>query len=171
MSLIPPDDPSRHLALSDVAHPNLPYLAIAGGTYTILVTGKDTAGRYCVIDLIVPAGAGPAPHRHDFEETFTVLEGEIEAEFRGVGTMVRAGQTVHIPANAPHRFLNRSQQDARVLCVCAPAGLEEFFLELGTPVATRTARPPALDPAEQAAFRARAAELAPKYGIELVQHT
>jgi quercetin dioxygenase-like cupin family protein len=28
-------------------------------------------------------GGGRPPHRHDFEESFTVLEGEIEATFRG----------------------------------------------------------------------------------------
>ena len=48
-----------------------------GDTYTILLTGKDTAGRYCLIDMYVPPGGGPPPHRHDFEESFTIdaLEG------------------------------------------------------------------------------------------------
>jgi quercetin dioxygenase-like cupin family protein len=27
-----------------------------------------------VIDMHVPPGGGPPPHRHDFEEMFTVLE-------------------------------------------------------------------------------------------------
>jgi len=78
-STIPPDDLQRNLAL---ARPNedqkLPHIGLAGDTYTILLTGKDTAGRYCLIDMLVPPGGGPPPHRHDFEEMFTILDGEIE---------------------------------------------------------------------------------------------
>jgi hypothetical protein len=35
-------------------------------------------GFYCLIDMIVPDGSGPPPHRHDFEEMFTLLEGDGE---------------------------------------------------------------------------------------------
>ena len=54
------------------------------------------------------SAGGPPPHRHDFEESFTVLEGEIEATFRGEKSIVHAGQTLSIPANAPHSFTNAS---------------------------------------------------------------
>jgi quercetin dioxygenase-like cupin family protein len=168
-SIIPADDPARSLALSQADNPALPHIGVAGGIYTILLTGKDTAGRYCLIDMYIPPGGGPPPHRHDFEESFTVLEGEIEATFRGEQETVRAGQVINIPANAPHQFQNKSEQAARLLCLCAPAGQEEFFLEVGVPVATRTASPPKSDAAAQAAFRARAEELAPKYRTELLK--
>lgn len=52
------------------------HVGVAGDTYTILVKGKDTAGRYCLIDMYVPPAG--RPHRHDFDESFTVLEGEVE---------------------------------------------------------------------------------------------
>jgi mannose-6-phosphate isomerase-like protein (cupin superfamily) len=38
----------------------------------------------------VPPGGGPLPHRHDFEETFVVLAGEIEVTFRGETSTLRA---------------------------------------------------------------------------------
>ena len=64
-SILPPDDLQRNLAL---ARPNedqsLPHIGLAGDTYTILLTGKETAGRYCLIDMLVPPGGGPPPHRH-----------------------------------------------------------------------------------------------------------
>jgi quercetin dioxygenase-like cupin family protein len=135
---------------------------------TILVSGKDSAGRYCLIDMHVPAGGGPVPHRHDCEESFTVLEGEIEATFRGETAVVGAGETINIPANAPHEFHNRSARAARVLCICAPAGQEEFFQAVGVSVATRTTPPPPLDADAQAAFLARARALAPRYRTELL---
>ena len=62
---------------------------------------------------------------------FTLLEGEIEFTFRGEVTVARAGATINIPANAPHRFRNASDSAARLLCLCSPAGQEEFFLEVG----------------------------------------
>ncbi len=67
----PPDDLRRDLA---VASPDedqaLPHVAVVGDTYTILLTGQDSAGRYALIDMHVPPGGGPPPHRHDFEEMF-----------------------------------------------------------------------------------------------------
>jgi hypothetical protein len=63
--------------------PKMRHISVAGGTYTILVTGAETGGRYCLIDMLVPPGGAPPPHRHDFEEMFTILDGAIELTFRG----------------------------------------------------------------------------------------
>src|SRR5882757_5687466 len=164
---IPPDDVQRKLAL---ARPNedqkLPHIGLAGDTYTILLTGKDTAGRYCLIDMLVPPGGGPPPHRHDFEEMFTVLDGEIEITFRGAKSVLRAGETANIPSNAPHQFHNVSDQPARLLCLCSPAGQEEFFMAVGIPLPTRTTPPPKLDASAQAAMKRKAEALAANYRTE-----
>src|SRR5881398_113925 len=99
---IPPDDLQRTLALArSNEDQKLPHIGLAGDTYTILLTGKDTAGHYCLIDMHVPPGGGPPPHRHDFEEMFTILDGEIELTFRGVSAVATAGETINVPANAP----------------------------------------------------------------------
>ena len=166
---IPPDDPERSLthARPDEDE-NLPHVGLVGDTYTVLLRGEDTAGRYTLIDMHVPPGGGPPPHRHDFEEMFSVLEGEIEATFRGEKTTVRAGETVNVPANAPHSFTNASDRPARLLCVCSPAGQEEFFLDVGVRLGSRTEAPPELDEGAQAALIARADELSPKYRTELL---
>jgi uncharacterized cupin superfamily protein len=119
--------------------------------------------------MLIPPGGGPAPHRHDFEESFSVLEGEIEATFRGKKSEVRAGETLSIPANAPHSFTNASKETVRLLCICAPAGQEEFFAQVGVSVATRTTPPPKLDKAAQAEFMKKAEKLAPKYRTELLK--
>jgi quercetin dioxygenase-like cupin family protein len=169
-SAIPPDNPQRKLS---IAQPNtdqkISHIGVVGDTYTILLTGKDTAGRFCLIDMHVPPGGGPPPHRHDFEETFTLLEGEVEVVFRGAKHVVRAGETINVPANAPHQFHNSSSGPVRMLCICSPAGQEEFFLEVGVPIATRTTPPPKLDDAAQAEFRAKAAALALKYRTEFLE--
>jgi mannose-6-phosphate isomerase-like protein (cupin superfamily) len=170
-STIAADDLRRRLAL---ARPNedqnLPPIGLLGNTYTILLSGHETAGHYCLIGMHVPPGGGPFPHRHDFEESFVIIEGEIEATFRGEKSIVRTGETIPIPANAPHQFRNALQKPARLLCIGSPAGPEQFFLQLGVFVATRTTPPSKLDAAAQAAFRKKAEELAPKYRTEFLQH-
>jgi quercetin dioxygenase-like cupin family protein len=168
---IPPDDPLRQLAtVQPEIDRKIRHVGVVGDTYTILLTGKETAGRFCLIDMYVPPGGGPPPHRHDFEETFTLLEGELDVVFRGAKQVVRAGETVHVPANAPHQFHNSSTRPVRMLCICSPAGQEQFFLEVGIPVAARTTSPPKLDETAQAELKAKAAALAPKYRTEFLQH-
>jgi len=98
-----------------------------------------------------------------------VLEGQMEATFRGKKLTVRAGETLNIPANAPHQFHNNASSPVRMLCICSPAGQENFFAELGVRVATRTTAPPELDEAAQAEFRKRAVALAPEYKTELLK--
>jgi len=169
LSPIPADDPQRSLVIARPERDQgLPHIGLAGGTYTILLSGNDTDGRYCLISMIIPAGGGPPPHRHDFEESFTLLDGEIEATFRGAKSIVRAGETVNIPANAPHSFINSSGKTVKLLCICSPAGQDEYFQLVGVPVPTSTSTAPKLDPAAQAAARAKAVELAPQYRTEFL---
>jgi quercetin dioxygenase-like cupin family protein len=162
----PPDDPRRQLTLADPDDQDLVHLAVVGDTYTFLVTGKDTAGRYALIDMLIPAGGGPPPHRHDFEEMFHVLEGEIEVTLRDETSTAGAGVTVNVPANAPHRFRNATESPVRLLCVVSPAGLEEYFLQFGDALPSRTSPAPELSEAERGARMKTAIELAPQYGIE-----
>jgi quercetin dioxygenase-like cupin family protein len=166
---LPADDFARALTRANAdTDASLLHLGVVGDTYTILVSGADTAGRYTLIDMHVPPGGGPPPHRHDFEEMFTVLDGEIEVTFRGATSVAAAGVTINVPANAPHVFRNASDRPARLLCLCSPAGQEEFFNEVGVPVAGRTTAPPALDDDATRAFVAKAIALAPKYRTELL---
>jgi quercetin dioxygenase-like cupin family protein len=167
---IPPDDLRRSAVL---ARPNkdqsLPHFGLVGDTYTVLLSGGDTAGRYCLFDMHIPPGGGPPPHRHDFEETFTILAGELEVTFRGKKSIVRAGETVHVPANAPHQIHNRSRKPVRALCICAPAGQERFFKEVGVGLPNRTTPPPKPSSSEAAAFKAKAVALAAKYRTEFLK--
>jgi quercetin dioxygenase-like cupin family protein len=169
ISPIPEDSLTRDLAIvRPEKEQSLPHLGVVGDTYTVLLSGDDTDGRYCLIDMVVPPGGGPPPHRHDFEESFTVVEGEIEATFRGKKSVVRTGETISIPANAPHSFTNATKETVRLLCICSPAGQEELFLAIGVRVATRTAPPPKPDEAVAAKMKSKIAALLPKYRTVMV---
>lgn len=165
---LPPDDLSRMSAFARADAKTARHIGLVGDTYTITVAGKDTNGRFCVIDMHVPPGGGPPPHRHDFEESFFLLDGEMEVTFRGKKSTVRAGDTINIPSNAPHQFHNASAKPVRMICICSPAGNDEFFLEVGVPVATRTTPPPRLDEKQMAGFLARVKAIAPRYRTELL---
>jgi hypothetical protein len=74
-----------------------------------------------------------------------------------------------VPANAPHAFKNVSGKTARMLCMCTPAGQDEFFLAVGFPVEGRTSAPPKPTPEQQAEKGKLIAELLPKYRTEMVK--
>jgi hypothetical protein len=89
---LPPDDLQRSLTIAQPdGNEMLPHIGIVGDTYTITVSGDQTNGRFCVIDMHIPPGGGPPPHRHDFEETFILLQGEMEVTFRGKKLIARPG--------------------------------------------------------------------------------
>jgi uncharacterized cupin superfamily protein len=118
--------------------------------------------------MVIPAGGGPPPHRHDFEEMFHILDGEVEVTIRGETSKAVAGQTVNIPALAPHSFHNPSDGAIRLLCLVAPAGLEAYFAEFGDPLPARTSPAPKLSQDEIRDRMQKANALAPKYRIEIL---
>ena len=166
---LPADDLSRGLAFAQVDSPAARHIGLAGDTYTITVAGKETNGRFCVIEMHVPPGGGPPPHRHEFEETFILLDGEMQITFRGQKSTLHAGDTVNVPSNAPHQFHNASSKPVRMICICSPAGNDEFFLEVGVPVPTRTTPPPRLDVEQMVEFLEKVKAIAPKYRTELLE--
>ena len=169
MSDLPDDDLGRDLAIASPDDAALVHLAVVGDTYTVLLSGEQTAGRFTLLDMLIPPGGGPPPHRHNFEECFHVLEGSIEVTLRDSATVaLQAGETANIPANAPHFFRNSANAPARLLCTAAPAGLEAFFAEFGDRLDSRTSAPPELSDEETRARMRRAAERAPDYGIEIL---
>lgn len=56
-----------------------------------------------------------------------------------------------------------------MLCMCTPAGKEEFFMGIGTPVDSRNSPAPEQSREEQATFMKKAEALAPRYRTELLK--
>lgn len=59
-----------------------------------------------------PPGKGADKHRHPYEETFVLLDGDIEVIVNGVMRLVSGNTIVIVPANAWHEFKNRSNHAA-----------------------------------------------------------
>jgi hypothetical protein len=53
---LPPDDVNNKLTVDNREDdPKMHHISVAGGTYTILVTGEQTGGRDCLIDCRLAA--------------------------------------------------------------------------------------------------------------------
>jgi quercetin dioxygenase-like cupin family protein len=124
-------------------------LSVVGDSYRIVISGKQTEGAYAVIDMLVPPGGGPGPHAHaGFQESFYVLDGEVEIKTE-VGTYTaEKGAFVNIPLGGlVHFFKNKSDKVAHLWCVVVPAGLDDFFEEIGEPGIFGTfVHPPGMNP-------------------------
>jgi quercetin dioxygenase-like cupin family protein len=107
-------------------------LSVAGSSYRILLTGKQTQGAMAIIEMLIPPQSGPVPHEHKaFQENFYVLEGEVQVKTETQTYLATKGSLVNIPLNGPiHCFKNISTSNAKLLCIVAPAGLDEFFIEI-----------------------------------------
>jgi len=123
-------------------------VSVVGDTYRILITGRETGGAFAAIDMLIPPGGGPGPHAHpDFHESFYVIDGEIEVKSEVGAYTAGKGSYIHIPKGGiVHCFKNKTDQTAHLLCIVAPSGLEQFFMEIGRPVPIGTfLAPPPMD--------------------------
>lgn len=139
-------------------------IGVVGDLCRFLTIGDETGGRYACWEAIVPPGGGPPPHLHHREvEGFYILEGELSFEIGERRVVATAGMFVNLPIGVRHSFRNESQHPTRMLTTVAPAGLEQMFFEVGTPLppGSVTAPPPT------AADIENLRRAAPRYGIEI----
>jgi len=136
-----------------------------GDRYTFLVTGEETGGAYFVMEAYVPPGGGPPPHIHTREdETFYVLEGQVEFLLGDATILAGPGDFVNVPRGTVHRFRNASAETARIVLTFTPAGMEGFFEETLDPAPSDSDDVP--DNREEVAARYVAA--ASRYGMTFV---
>jgi len=137
-------------------------IGIVGDIYRFLTTGEETNGRYAMFEPVVLPG-GPPPHIHRREdETFYVQEGEITFQVGGERLVAGPGTFVNMPIGNPHAFKNETDQAAKMLISYAPAGLEEYFFEVGQPFDGELPPKPTKEEID------KLIEAAPRYGIEFV---
>jgi quercetin dioxygenase-like cupin family protein len=113
----------------------------------VRVRGADSDGRVAVMDNRVGAGVGGPPlHRHDFDEAFYVLDGELTFQLGEERVVRRRGELVFAPRGAHHTFANLGTADGRTLIVCTPAGFERYFQRIAARNAGVEPPPEALEP-------------------------
>jgi mannose-6-phosphate isomerase-like protein (cupin superfamily) len=107
---------------------------LVGDLVTVKLQGEDTGGAYSLVEETSHPGGGPPPHmHHDTDETFYVLEGEVELMAGDRTIPASAGTAVYIPKGTLHTFRNVGTSPSRILALLSPGGFEKFFLEAGEP--------------------------------------
>ena len=138
-----------------------------GDHYTFLVTGEESGGAYFAMEALVPPGGGPPPHIHTREdETFYVLDGQLEFLLGEETVVAGSGDFVNVPRGTVHRFLNTGAETARLLLTFTPAGIERWFEETLEEAPNEVTPEDVPDNVE--AVAARYAATAHRYGIEFV---
>jgi quercetin dioxygenase-like cupin family protein len=141
---------------------------VIGERLTIKVTSDETGGRFAVLELASPPQGGPPLHTHPSAETFTITEGTFE--FSGLRDgeryTIRAtpGDTVYIPAEAPHTYTVIGDTPGKSMLVLAPGDeMVAFFAEAGVPIDGQVPIGPAGPPTE--AEIGRMIAIAEKHGL------
>ncbi|MGB0714763.1 MAG: cupin domain-containing protein [Phycisphaerae bacterium] len=139
-----------------------PKFAVAGDVYAILAAGADTAGAMTLIEANVPPDGGPPPHTQNDVESFYILHGEVTFMVEGKEVIARKGDYLRVEPGQLHAFKNRSSHSARMLLQTMPAGLDDYFREVGRPAKSMDDHQP---PTPEEIDKLKA--LAPKFGIEI----
>ena len=131
---------------------------------TIKIGKDDTAGRYGLIEILVPEGVGSPWHVHPEEdEWFYVLEGEITFWVADTRLSLKAGSFAFGPKGVPHTFY-ADAGGAKALVGLAPMQFEGFLREVGEPASERVL-PPA---AEGHPDMARLTEIGARNGLVIL---
>ncbi|TVP41816.1 cupin domain-containing protein [Candidatus Nitrosocosmicus arcticus] len=106
-----------------------------GIIYKILVTGKQTQNKYSIIEITFPSGEeSEIPlHKHGNEAlVMHVIEGDFSFRY-GKETLEGNKDTVlRFEKDISHSYRKIGKEQGKLLVTYTPAGLENFFKELGT---------------------------------------
>lgn len=105
-----------------------------GTLMEVKATGEETKGVFSLIEGLLPPGYETPLHvKSNEEDMYYVLEGELtfivgEKTIKGI-----PGAFVYVPRHIKHKFKVEGSAPAKVLFMFTPAGVEQFFIELGVP--------------------------------------
>jgi quercetin dioxygenase-like cupin family protein len=132
------------------------------GIGSVCLSGADTGGEYCLLEVSLASGMGVPRHTHTREdEAYYVLSGELEVTVGDEAFILRAGDTLIAPRDIPHQLRNSGKVENHYLLVFSPSGFEEFLKATAVPAPDN-----AVAPTEPPAVAVRnVLELAADYGI------
>jgi mannose-6-phosphate isomerase-like protein (cupin superfamily) len=90
----------------------------------MLVSALNGASQLCVFEQWVAPGNGAPTHSHPVEEVLTVREGEAEMWLDEERVIVKAGQSLIVPAGRLHGFRNSGAVSLHIHAVLASAVFE-----------------------------------------------
>lgn len=124
-------------------------------TFTTKLSSEATNGACVMYEVTDTVGNGAPLHTHPWDETFYILEGELEIQVGNRTSKAVAGDRLFVPANVAHGFKICSPT-VRFLAMMAPALAEAFYREVSERVGSLPQDMPVLQ------------EIGMKHGLTLV---
>lgn len=90
----------------------------------MLVSARNGATQLCMFEQWVAPGNGAPTHSHPVEEVLTVLKGEAEMWLDRERVVVKAGQSLLVPAGRAHGFRNSGDAALHIHAVLASSVFE-----------------------------------------------
>ena len=161
-SLVPDAQASTRKAPSIKHQPKAKRYYFDVGLGSVCLSGIDTGGAYCLLEVSLAPGIAVPRHTHTREdEAYFVLAGELAVTVGEKTFVLRPGDTLLAPRDIPHQLRNSGNTTNHYLLVFSPSGFEEFIMATAVPAPDH-----AVAPTEPPAIAVRNVhELAAKYGI------
>jgi quercetin dioxygenase-like cupin family protein len=98
-----------------------------------LVNGNLEGGTHgATVSVILDGsepGGGPRLHRHPYDETWVVVEGNLTFQAGDERHVATTGDIVVVPRDAPHKFTNDGPGRSNMVCIHAHPSFVTEWLE------------------------------------------
>src|SRR5262249_27415200 len=112
------------------------------GIGSVCLSGADTGGAYCFLEVSAAPGVSVPRHTHTREdESYYVLSGELEVVVGEKAFLLKAGDTLMAPRNIPHQLRNPGSTENHFLLIFSPSGFEGFVMATAIPAADNATAP------------------------------
>ena len=102
---------------------------VLGDSITLQLTADQTGGQYSVVEFATPGGVGQPPHTHSWDETYLVLEGELNLNLNGEAVVIASGASHQVKAGTVHAPTPNGDF-CRYVMIGQPGGVESVFKAL-----------------------------------------
>lgn len=134
-----------------------------GHLMSLLVSSKQTDGKYALLRATERRGLEPPPHTHTKEdETFFILGGEVTYTVGNETFNAKAGDVMFLPRNIQHSFKIQTET-LETLMLLTPAGFENYFVEMSEPAKEAQLPPMPQGPPDVAKIIATASKYGAKF--------
>jgi quercetin dioxygenase-like cupin family protein len=115
------------MSKSIVSSHNVTPLHVLGTQVRFLCEAQETGNAWSLMEVTLPLGSGPPPHKHTWDEAYFVIGGEVEFTLGEEVFTAKGGDFIYTPGGVVHGFCGVSKEPARVLIFDAPAHAGTFF--------------------------------------------
>src|SRR5262249_44538140 len=133
-SLVPNAQASIHRASSIRHQPKSKRFYFDVGLGSVCLSGADTGGAYCLLEVSLAPGMAVPRHTHTRGDVvYFFLVGELEFIVGEKSFLLRPGYTLLAPRDTPHELRNSGDTTNHYPLFFSPSGFEEFIRAAAVP--------------------------------------